>query len=185
MRIGVLVHSYTGWNEVLGLECWICDHGEDIDDIMWEAWSSIISIFSVVVHLELSAWHLGDAIVDCLTSVDGCLEVSILKREQCAWSLSSLIPCTVIYKDAQMHSRGNRHRFRQYSNSIAQFCHWVSSWLWWKYLWFGADRWVDGCCNEGFIAVLILRYTFSPKSEKLNRNCLTILFIWYWKYKEN
>lgn len=48
---------------------------------MGEAGGAVVGVFSVVVHLELTAGHLGDAVVDGLAGVNGGLEVGVFEGE--------------------------------------------------------------------------------------------------------
>lgn len=79
MCVRIFIHTYTGGDEVLRLECAISHHREDINDIMSQAVCMVVTILTIVFHLELTSCHLSDAIVDCLTGVDGCLEIGIFK----------------------------------------------------------------------------------------------------------
>lgn len=77
--VGVLVHAHAGGDVVLGLEGGVSDHGEDVDNVVSEAGGAVVGVLAVVVHLELAAGHLGDAVVDGLAGVYGRLEVGVLQ----------------------------------------------------------------------------------------------------------
>lgn len=72
MTLLIFMHTNTGCNKVLRLECAISHHGEDIDNIMWEAVGSVESRFSIEIHFELTTGHLCNAVVDCFVGVKGC-----------------------------------------------------------------------------------------------------------------
>jgi hypothetical protein len=72
-----------------------------------EAGSAVVCVFAVVVHLELAAGHLGDAVVDGLAGVYGRLQVGVLQRQQGARSLGTLITRPVVDEDAKVDGGGD------------------------------------------------------------------------------
>ena len=102
MASGVLVHSHTAGDVVFGLKGAICDHAEDIDDIVRQAMGTVITALPGVVHLEGTSCHLSDAVVDSFAGVDGSLEVGVLQRQHGTAALGSLISRSSVNEDAKV-----------------------------------------------------------------------------------
>ena len=185
MSVWVFVHTYTGGDEVFGLECAICNHWEDINDIMCDTVSSIVAILSIIFHLELSSGHLSDTIVDSLTGVDGCFKISVFKWKHSSTCLSSFVSTANINKDTHVNIGWNCHWFGKYSDSVVELCRFIFCRLWVKCFSFCAQRGMDRCTDESFVAASIDMYVLGPKMEKKNLDCEMILFIELYDIKLN
>lgn len=79
VSVCIFIHTNAGRYEVFGLEGAICDHGEDVDNIMSKAVCMIVTILTIVLHFELTSCHLSDAVVYGLTCVNCSLEVGVFQ----------------------------------------------------------------------------------------------------------
>lgn len=152
MSIWVLVHTYTGGDKVFGFECAICNHREDIDDIMCETVSSIVAILSIIFHFKLSSCHLSDTIVDSLTGVDGCFKICVFKWKHGSTGLSSFVSAADINEDTHVDVGRNCHWFSKYSDSVVELCRFIFCRLRVEGFGFCAQRGVDRSANESLVA---------------------------------
>ena len=105
--VGIFVHTYAGRDKVFGLEGTISHHRENINYIMRKAMCVVVTIFTVVIHFELSSRHLSYPVVHSLTCVDGRLQVGIFQRKHSSTSLSCFVSRTNIHKDSNVNIRGD------------------------------------------------------------------------------
>ena len=119
VSIGIFVHAYAGGDEILGLEGAVGNHIEDVDDIVREAVGMVVAVLTVIVHFELTACHLGDAVVDGLAGVYGGLEVGVLEGQHGSAGLLGLVAGAHVDEDAKVHVGGHRDRLGQHGHTVA------------------------------------------------------------------
>lgn len=81
MGILVLAPADCAANMISRLEGTVCNHGEDVNDIMGEAVNSVENILVVILDFEIAAGHLCDAIINCLVGVDGGFQYACLRSD--------------------------------------------------------------------------------------------------------
>ena len=176
--VGILIHTNACGDEVLGLESTVSDHWEDIYNIVGQAVGMIVTILTIVFHLELTSSHLSDTIVDCFTGVDGSLEIGVFKGQagsSCFWGLVS---ASNINEDAKVDVGGNVDRFGQDGDSVGELSGIVLEGLSVGDSAFGADGSVDGSPDQGLVAVWVGFYVLDLKREKRHLDFEMILFIY-------
>ena len=158
--VGILIHTNACGDEVLGLESTVSYHWEDIYNIVGQAVGMIVTILTIVFHLELTSSHLSDTIVDCLTGVDGSLEIGVFKGQAGSSCFRGLVSASNINEDAKVDVGGNVDRL-----SVGDSA-------------FGADGSVDGSPDQGLVAVWVGFYVLDLKREKRHLDFEMILFIY-------
>lgn len=107
MASGVFVHAHTGRYEIFGFKGAVCDHAENIDDVVGQAVSAVVTALSGVVHIESSSGHLGDSVVDGFAGVDGGLQVGIFKGKHGSAGLCAFVTRADIDEDTEMDVGGD------------------------------------------------------------------------------
>lgn len=92
MGILVLAPADCAANMISRLEGTVCNHGEDVNDIMGEAVNSVENILVVILDFEIAAGHLCDAIINCLVGVDGGFQICMLEEQHSTTRFGILIP---------------------------------------------------------------------------------------------
>ena len=75
MGILVLAPADCAANMISRLEGTVCNHGEDVNDIMGEAVNSVENILVVILDFEIAAGHLCDTMINCLVSIQLKFEI--------------------------------------------------------------------------------------------------------------
>lgn len=138
----------------------------------------IVTILTIVFHLELTSSHLSDTIVDCLTGVDGSLEIGVFKGQAGSTCFWGLVSATHIDEDAKVDVRGNVDRFSQNGDSVAELSGIVLEGLSVGDSAFGADGSVDGSPDQGLVAEWVSIYVLGLKRENRHLDFEMILFIY-------
>jgi hypothetical protein len=138
----------------------------------------IVTILTVVFHLKLSSSHLSDTVVDCLTCIDGCLEISVFKWQAGSACFWGLVSATDINKDTEVDIGGNVDRLGQNSDSIGELCGVVLEGLSVYNSAFGTDGSVDGSSDQGLVAIWVGIYMLDLKREYKHLDFEMILFIY-------